>query len=110
MNQDLPCGRAAHRSGDGRKDAAVGHRGCELVVSDGWRDPLEAREGLRQRVCGAKPAFGVKAAHRHAEQLRRAGQDVSAYRCVFCRCWHVGPVPSMETIEALARVIRGLTL
>ena len=71
-------------------------------------DPLEAREALRQRVCGAKPAFGVKAAHRHAEQLRRAGQDVSAYRCVFCRRWHVGPAPSMETIEALARVIRGL--
>lgn len=68
----------------------------------------EPRKALRRRVCGSKPRLGVTAAHRLAEQRRRLGDDVSAYRCVFCRRWHVGPVPSMDTIEALARVIRGL--
>ncbi|HEV2808874.1 MAG TPA: hypothetical protein VGV93_00565 [Acidimicrobiales bacterium] len=68
----------------------------------------EPRKALRRRVCGSKPRLGVTAAHRLAEQRRRLGDDVSAYRCVFCGRWHVGPVPSMDTIEALARVIRGL--
>lgn len=65
-------------------------------------------EALKRRVCGTKPAVGVKVAHRHAERLRDLGDDVSAYRCVFCRWWHVGPAPSMETIHELALVIRGL--
>ena len=65
-------------------------------------------EELRRQLCGTKRALGVKAAHCRAEQLRHLGHVVSAYGCVFCRAWHVGPAPSMETIEALARVIRGL--
>lgn len=33
---------------------------------------------------------------------------VTAYRCPFCRGWHLGHVPSVEGLEALAREIRGL--
>lgn len=33
---------------------------------------------------------------------------VTAYRCPFCRRWHLGHVPSVESLEAIAREIRGL--
>jgi hypothetical protein len=36
------------------------------------------------------------------------GVLASAYGCVFCGYWHVGPALSMDTIEALARAIRRL--
>lgn len=43
-----------------------------------------------------------------AEHLRGLGIWVAPYRCVFCHYWHVGHTPSMKTVEALARAIRGL--
>ena len=63
---------------------------------------------LRQRVCGDKPSYGPKGARAMAEHLREMGVWVSPYRCVFCHDWHVGRTPSMKTVEALARAIRGL--
>ena len=70
-------------------------------------EPVAVRR-LRQRVCGDKPSYGPKGARATAEHLRGLGLWVSPYRCGFCHRWHVGPPPSMRTIEALARVIRGL--
>lgn len=47
--------------------------------------------GSRYRACARKRAYGEKAAHRAARQLRDAqGQDVHAYPCPHCRRWHVG--------------------
>jgi hypothetical protein len=72
------------------------------------RSPWTTGDALRRRVCGTRPPLGVRPAHHHADQLRRRGVLASAYGCVFCGHWHVGPALSMDTIEALARVIRGL--
>jgi hypothetical protein len=56
-------------------------------------------EALRRRVCETRRPLGVKAAHHHADQRRRRGVPASAYGCVFCGHWHVGPPLSMDRIE-----------
>lgn len=92
-------------------------RGCGTnEVSPTWRpgadgedlDESPTLQRLRRRVCGVKAAYSAKGARGQAERMRCLGELVSPYRCVFCHWWHVGHTPSMETVEALAKAIRGL--
>lgn len=45
-----------------------------------------------RRQCGSKARFGTETgAARKAAWLRRIGEgDLHAYRCPFCRFWHIG--------------------
>lgn len=38
----------------------------------------------------------------------RGGEQLTTYRCPFCERHHIGHVPSMESLEAMALEIRGL--
>lgn len=67
---------------------------------------------LRARVCGDKRDYGDPA---EAWQVRRRmiaqgfdAEPLRAYRCPLCRRFHLGHPPSLETLEGLARLIRGL--
>ena len=64
---------------------------------------------VRERVCGNKyrhPDAG--AARRVGRRLRSRGHDVAHYHCPFCGSWHTGHAPSLETLEAVALILRGL--
>lgn len=65
-------------------------------------------DAVRERTCTRKLRRSERDARSFAVKLRASGVAVSPYRCPFCRGWHVGHPPSMETVELLARVIRGL--
>lgn len=67
------------------------------------------REAIEARVCGNKRRHETCGdARREARRVRGNGHKVEHYRCPFCELWHIGHPPSMETLEALARVMRGL--
>jgi hypothetical protein len=64
---------------------------------------------VRERVCGNKfRHLDAAAARREARRLRGRGHDVTHYHCPFCGSWHVGHAPALETLEAVARILRGL--
>ena len=67
---------------------------------------------LEARVCRSKRAYVDPADARKVRRrmLRQGstGETMTAYRCPFCRRFHLGRPPSMETLEAIARRIRGL--
>lgn len=61
---------------------------------------------VRHDVCGDKIRHpDASHARGHARAL---GDQYRPYRCPFCASWHVGHIPSMKTVEQIARVIRGL--
>lgn len=60
-----------------------------------------------------------KARYRHQDEARQvlerrtvddpaAVAGVRPYHCPFCRGWHLGHVPSLETMEHIAAEIRGV--
>lgn len=69
---------------------------------------------IKAKACDGKVRFG------HPDTARAAAADVerdhpgndghpaSAYRCSFCRRWHVGHVPSIEGLQGIADAIRVL--
>jgi hypothetical protein len=59
-----------------------------------------------ERMCHGKKRLGAKAARRVADAVQATGEDVHAYRCCVCRCWHLGHTPSMATVESIAAAIR----
>ena len=68
-------------------------------------------EQVRADVCGSKIGHATPGAARaHLERLRRRNPNavLGHYRCPFCSLWHVGHVPSLASLETLARVMRGL--
>ncbi len=65
------------------------------------------------RACLDKDGMGRKAAMSVEARQRRQGKDVavSAYRCPFSskdHHWHVGHVPSIETVASIADAVRDL--
>lgn len=63
-------------------------------------------EAVIAKACDGKVRHpNAERAHVHADRL---GAPFVVYRCVFCRCWHVGHPPSLESMQAIARVARGL--
>ena len=77
--------------------------------------PGATAEEIRSSVCGDKVRHDSPAAARgHARRLNEAAGTTAfgAYRCPFPdefgRHWHAGHVPSIESLEVLARVMRGL--
>lgn len=71
-------------------------------------------EQVRHDVCGAKIRYpGPGPARRAAADLNKRWPTAKFghYRCPFPsedRHWHAGHVPSLVSLEAIARVIRGL--
>lgn len=63
---------------------------------------------VKERVCGEKSRMGRHAAMSLAQHLRARGKRIGAYHCPFCRCWHVGHIPSMESVSRIAQAIRTL--
>lgn len=65
---------------------------------------------VRERVCGNKfRHLDAGNARREGRRLRGRGQGaVTHYHCPFCGSWHVGHAPAIETLEAVARILRGL--
>jgi hypothetical protein len=72
--------------------------------------PYESADDVRARVCGHKRRWATpgEARRQAALLVRDQGGSVGHYRCPFCSTWHVGHVPSLLALEAIARVIRGL--
>lgn len=67
-------------------------------------------EQVKAKVCGKKvPYPGSQAARQMAKRLNRDERTspYSAYRCPVCHKWHVGHVPSMESVQEIADMIRG---
>lgn len=64
--------------------------------------PFAGLAPIRNRVCASKTAHASKAeAQQHLDELVRSGDRapelLRAYRCDFCRRWHVGhyqPLPA----------------
>lgn len=74
------------------------------------RDEAEA---IRARCCAGKARY---ASPGHARRDAFAvmahngdGRPVRSYRCPFCHNWHVGHVPDLEGLAALATAIRVLS-
>jgi hypothetical protein len=61
---------------------------------------------LMDRICTRKRRYGRTLARTLAERLRARGQRVSPYRCPLCAGWHVGHVPSQESVTQIAQLIR----
>lgn len=63
---------------------------------------------VKERACGNKIPHSRDTARRIAEHHRAEGDLVGAYRCPFCpgKHWHVGHVPSMESLQQIADAIR----
>lgn len=79
--------------------------------------PGATAEEIRSSVCGDKVRHADPGSARaHAQRLNREAGSTAfgSYRCPFPdelgRHWHAGHVPSLESLEALARVMRGLDL
>jgi hypothetical protein len=75
--------------------------------------PGTTPEAVRARVCGTKVRHpDIGAARRHARRLNSDHPNArfAPYRCPFCRSWHAGHVPGLESLQELALVIRGLPL
>lgn len=72
--------------------------------------PYSTREDVIARVCGEKTRHRTEqAARAHAHELHaKHPSPIGPYRCPFCHRWHVGHPPSLEALEAIALVIRGL--
>lgn len=64
---------------------------------------------LRRHTCDRKDRLGQRAARDLATTIRAdTGDAVSAYRCPFCRSWHVGKTPSVGALSDIGRAIRTL--
>lgn len=59
-----------------------------------------------EHACGRKRALDRRHAQKVARAARERGERVSAYPCPFCESWHVGHVPSLDSMEDIARAIR----
>jgi len=65
-------------------------------------------EATVRRCCTTKTAMGQQAARAVAGRARAEGIALHPYRCPFCGAWHVGHVPSVRGVEAIAAAIRDL--
>lgn len=61
---------------------------------------------VQAKVCGTKIHYSRKSAADVSSQMRARGERVSPYACPFCDAWHIGHVPSMETVARIAAAIR----
>jgi hypothetical protein len=67
-------------------------------------------EAVRYRVCGSKRPLGRDAARNVAQRAQAEGIDLRPYRCPFSHGthWHVGHIPSLASLRAIAAAIRDL--
>lgn len=63
-------------------------------------------EAITERMCTRKRQWSRRGARLLAQRMRSEGRRVSPYRCPICHSWHVGHVPSMTTVAAIAALIR----
>jgi hypothetical protein len=61
---------------------------------------------MKDRACTHKEKMGPTRARNVAATMQLQGEDVRAYHCCFCPCWHVAHVMSQEGVEKLAEAIR----
>lgn len=47
-------------------------------------------DGLRSAQCEGKEQFNEKMARYVAGKQRRKNKQISAYKCPFCKQWHIG--------------------
>lgn len=66
---------------------------------------VTAEERLAE-TCARKVPYSRKTATQIAQKMRREGRQVSAYRCLACREWHVGTTPQMDEFERQAAALR----
>lgn len=69
--------------------------------------------GYHRENCRRKRRYhSQQQAQRSLARRRKADpgavEGVVAYRCCFCRGWHLGHVPSVDTLEQIALEVRGL--
>lgn len=73
--------------------------------------PYSTAEDVVARVCGDKVRHRTEqAARAHSDSRNEAAPTAgfTPYRCPFCSRWHIGHPPSLEALQAIARVMRGL--
>lgn len=70
-------------------------------------------QAIVERACGDKQRYGWRTARDIAADRRASGDDISAYRCPFNHDddggqphWHLGHVPSMESVHDVVDAIR----
>lgn len=63
-------------------------------------------EAIRQRACEGKTKYGPVAARNLAVAARSRGEELQAYRCIFCPSWHLGHPMSWDHVRKLAKAIR----
>jgi hypothetical protein len=69
------------------------------------------RDAVVDRACAGKVAHrSARAARHHVDSLLAADPTVAVgpYRCPFCGAWHVGHVPSIESLALIAAAVRGV--
>lgn len=81
------------------------------IDPDTWARLQPETQATIDRACLSKNALGRDAARRVCEEARRVGNHLQAYRCPFFEDghWHVGHVPSMASVDLIARAIRDLS-
>lgn len=79
-----------------------------LPEADVWDRLHPETRRVIERACLSKTAWSHGGSMGAVRRLRAKGETVSPYRCPFedGDVWHVGHVPSMETVAGLAKAIR----
>lgn len=81
------------------------------LTEDAWRALRKTSRSTIQYACLEKKGQGEKAARARVRRYRGEGHEATAYRCPFSPAdhhWHVGHVPSIESIARLQDAVRDL--
>lgn len=72
---------------------------------------MASKRKLRRRSCEGKQKLSRSDAIRHAAISRRHGLMIAAYKCKFCKHWHVGHPNKriIQSIKAKARAKKKLS-
>lgn len=57
---------------------------------------MASKRRIRRKMCDGKHKYkdGVTAREGAREAIRRTGHRIGAYKCQFCKQWHMGHTPS----------------
>lgn len=75
-----------------------------------WWGLLPSTRGVIRKACLSKVAVEAKRARETSRRARSGGTNLRGYRCPFGHDshFHLGRVPSMETVASIALAIRDL--